>query len=72
MAIYWTAGRKAEIIDRIRKGEDQAMLLAQHEISDEEFEAWKSAYARGGIDGLFVLPRVDGFRCGARAKRRTA
>jgi uncharacterized protein DUF1153 len=54
-AHYWTFLRKAELVRRVlAKPETLDDVLATNEISIEEFESWRAAYALGGAKALRV------------------
>lgn len=52
---YWTFVRKAAIVRDVATGRSALdNVLAAHEISPEEFEYWRAAFARGGAAALRV------------------
>lgn len=52
----WTAARKHEIIQAVLKHGDGARLtlLAQHGISEDEWQSWLAGWHRAGKSGLKV------------------
>jgi transposase-like protein len=49
----WTSRRKAEVVDACRSGERSLLaVLAEYQISQEEFAEWVRLYERGGRNAL--------------------
>ena len=67
----WTFRRKAELIIRISENADlQSEILAENDISEEEYAEWLRLYNRGGQKGLHVT-KLQRYREVSLRQRKT-
>jgi hypothetical protein len=66
----WTAGRKAAVVQVVKRGEFSATTVCnRYNISEEEFSAWMRDFNRGGVSGLMVK-RIRTTRLLSQQQRR--
>ncbi|WP_419160972.1 helix-turn-helix domain-containing protein [Candidatus Palauibacter sp.] len=64
----WSAGRKAEIVLRLLRGEDLGEVSREIRVPPPELERWRRRFLEGAREGLKAKSAPDGALMRTRAK----